>query len=172
MNIRLEPLTVEHANNLFIFETENRVFFETMVPSRGNDYYRYDGFLKALNDLVEEQKRGEGNYFLIMGEGESILGRINLFNIRKEPNFSADLGYRVGKKFLGKKVASKSLEQLLKKVTGEHKVVEIRAKTTSHNIGSQKLLEKHHFIIQAVKVNEAILNDQVYDFLEYYWSNL
>ncbi|MFC0560470.1 GNAT family N-acetyltransferase [Halalkalibacter alkalisediminis] len=171
MNIKLEPLSVECTKKLFIFEKENRTFFETMVPSRGEDYYQYDRFLQSLNELLVEQERGEGNYFLIVNEVGVIVGRINLFNVRKHPSFSADLGYRVGKKYLRRGIASISLELLLGKVIVEHKKAEIRAKTTSHNIGSQKILEKHQFVRRVVKEKGVELNGHLFDFLEYYWKN-
>lgn len=39
MNIVIEKLKVTDIESLYEFEIENRIFFEEMVPSRGDDYY-------------------------------------------------------------------------------------------------------------------------------------
>jgi [ribosomal protein S5]-alanine N-acetyltransferase len=54
MEIYLDILSAEDAESLFRFETENRTFFERMVPSRGDAYYQYDHFLAILEDLLKE----------------------------------------------------------------------------------------------------------------------
>jgi [ribosomal protein S5]-alanine N-acetyltransferase len=55
MNIKLELLQKKDSELLFQFETENRAFFETMVPSRGENYYPYDQFLRIMEELLSEQ---------------------------------------------------------------------------------------------------------------------
>lgn len=64
MNIRLEPLKREDARPLYVFEAENREFFETAVPSRGDDYYLDDVFLERLGNLLEEQAAGISRFYL------------------------------------------------------------------------------------------------------------
>lgn len=71
MDIRLEPLRHEGAGPLYAFETENREFFETAVPGRGNAYYRCEVFLVQLGDLLEEQAAGGSCFFLIKSEDSS-----------------------------------------------------------------------------------------------------
>lgn len=55
MKIKLGILQKKDAEPLFQFETENRAFFETMVPSRGENYYKYDQFLRIMEELLSEQ---------------------------------------------------------------------------------------------------------------------
>lgn len=94
-------------------------------------------FLKCFNDLLTVPERGEGNQLLIINEYETIVGRTNLFTIKKQPIYSAELGYRVGEVFLRKGIASKSLDQLIAKVKAENEKIELRAKTTCHNWTSE-----------------------------------
>ncbi len=58
MKILIEKLSEADFERLFTFEAENRSYFETMVPSRGDDYYVYDHFKWKNEALLEEQDRG------------------------------------------------------------------------------------------------------------------
>jgi ribosomal-protein-alanine N-acetyltransferase len=172
MNIKLEPLLLDRALELFKFEMENRDFFETLVMSRGDDYYSFDYFKESLQDLLKEQELGIGQYFLIVNEEGTIVGRINLFNIEQQPTYSADLGYRVGRDFLRKGIATKSVKLLINKLESVYKEIEIRAKTTTHNVGSQKILERSGFMMIEGQREKVIVNDFEFNFLEYYWNNI
>ncbi|GAE26422.1 hypothetical protein JCM9140_2479 [Halalkalibacter wakoensis JCM 9140] len=171
MEIKLESLTIEHAKPLWQFERENRSFFETMVPSRGDDYYIYNKFIQFLQELLKEQERGEGQYYLIVNSQNTILGRINLFNVLENPSFSAEIGYRIGEPYLFKGIASRSIEMVMKHLNKKYKKMEVIAKTTSHNYGSQKILEKNGFRLTEIEKDGATLNLELYDFLYYTWSN-
>ncbi|GAE36884.1 GNAT family N-acetyltransferase [Halalkalibacter akibai] len=172
MTINLQPLLFKHAKPLFVFEKENREFFEQLVPSRGESYYHYDFFLTCLRDLLKEQKLGEGQYYLITNEKGAIVGRINLFNIERVPFFKAELGYRIGKDYVRKGFATAGVRLLMEKVQREHGKFVIIAKTTNQNVGSQRILEKGGFVPRSKKVNELETLESKHDFLEYYWSNI
>jgi [ribosomal protein S5]-alanine N-acetyltransferase len=161
MNIHIEKVQKKDAEKLFQFEKENRAFFETMVPSRGDEYYIYDQFLTVLEELLKEQSENTSFFYLIKDEWAHIVGRINLVDIHIE-NRSASIGYRIGKAFLKKGIASKALELMLKE-TEKLNVKEIHAKTTYNNIGSRKVLENNGFV-RFFSENEA---DS--DFVHYIW---
>ena len=167
MDIRLEPLRQEDAGRLYAFEAENRAFFETAVPGRGDDYYRYEVFLGRLGDLLEEQAAGASRFFLIKDEGNRILGRMNLTGIDAE-NGTAELGYRIGKAHGGKGVATLALLELLQ-LAGGFGVRRILAKTTTANIGSSKVLEKNGFVHTGTDDREFVMNNQTMRFTHYEW---
>ncbi|WP_179295631.1 GNAT family N-acetyltransferase [Bacillus sp. FJAT-45350] len=144
MSIRLEKLTEQDGQSLFAFEKQNRSFFETMVPSRGDEYYIYENFERGLKALVEEQLEGTSLFYLIKDESNLILGRMNVVDIEKEDQ-SGSIGYRIGEAFLKKGIASKALAILLHEAK-EHKIKQLYAKTTIENVGSQKVLEKNGFL--------------------------
>lgn len=58
MNIVIEKLKDTDLESLYEFEIENRTFFEEMVPSRGNDYYKPEGFKVRNESLLDEQAKG------------------------------------------------------------------------------------------------------------------
>ncbi|MDT8862692.1 GNAT family N-acetyltransferase [Alkalihalobacillus sp. MEB130] len=171
MDIKLEVLTMDHAEGLLQFEVENREFFEKLVPGRGESYYDRNTFLTFLDELLVEHKKGEGMYYLILTLDGTILGRINLFNVTETPIFSAEIGYRIGEMFLRKGIASKSVNHLKDLLELTYEKIELRAKTTSHNKGSQRILEKNGFVLEAIDVGGASLNGEVHDFLSYTWKN-
>lgn len=83
MNISIERLKMEDIEELYLFESKNRTYFEQTVPSRGEGYYHHEIFMRKNIALLEEQAREE-SYFFLIKEGKSIIGRINLIDIDKQ----------------------------------------------------------------------------------------
>lgn len=79
--ISLLKLSELDAKDLYMFECENRLFFEKMVPGRGEQYFKYDNFLHILHQLLEEQEKGISYYHLLKNESGTIVGRMNLVDI-------------------------------------------------------------------------------------------
>lgn len=147
MKIKLEILQKKDAEPLFQFETENRAFFETMVPSRGENYYKYDQFLRIMEELLSEQVDRKSFFYLIKDDETSkIVGRINLVDVDWD-NKAVEIGYRIGEPYLKMGLATKALRLILKE-TKKMDIRTIYAKTTHNNIGSQKVLENNGFIRQ------------------------
>lgn len=82
MNIFIEKLHVADEENLFNFEFENRTFFEEMVPTRGDEFYNPENFKKIHETLLEEQVNEDSYFYLIKDSERSIVGRINLVDMR------------------------------------------------------------------------------------------
>ncbi|MFE8702149.1 GNAT family N-acetyltransferase [Cytobacillus sp. FJAT-54145] len=169
MNIRIEALKKGDEDQLFAFECENREFFESMVPGRGEEYYEFTHFSKVLDALLKEQQEGTDYYYLIKNDINQIVGRMNLVNINSE-ELSAQVGYRIGEKFLGQGIASKALNLLINEGT-QKKVHTFHAKTTSNNIPSQKVLEKNKFVLSQIEKDAISLNGEKADFFHYHLKN-
>lgn len=165
MNIFIEKLQVTDAEDLLNFDFENRTFFEEMVPTRGDEYYNPEIFIKRHETLVEEQVRGSSYFYLIKNKDGSILGRINLVDIDESDKIGY-LGYRVGQAHTGKGIANKALKILVETVTNE-KVKQIKAKTTTNNIASQRILEKNGFRRIDTNSEEFEMNGQRISFVYY-----
>lgn len=167
MDIFIEKLDGTDAEDLYKFELENRSFFEKMVPSRGDDYYQPDIFKIRHESLLEEQANGRSYFYLIKDEHGSILGRINLVDI-DESHEVGHLGYRVGELHTGKGIAKEALKLFLKL---EQNVKQVKAKTTTNNIASQKVLEKNGFERTETDDEEFKMNGQKLKFIYYIWTN-
>lgn len=165
MEVFIEKLHVTDAEDLFNFEVENRTFFEETVPTRGDEYYNPETFKKRLEALLEVQAIGGSCFYLIKDKDSSILGRINLVDI-DEYDKIGHLGYRVGQAHTGKGIASKALKILVETVTDED-VKQIKAKTTTNNIASQRVLEKNGFERIGISSEEFEMNGQRLSFVYY-----
>lgn len=168
MEIKLEKLQQADAIKLYEFEFENRDYFETTVPSRGDDYYNIESFKFRLESLIDEQSKGQSNFYLIKNENGLILGRINLVDIDKSLRLG-HIGYRVGKAYSGKGIANKALKLLLRTINRVD-IKQILAKTTTNNIASQKVLEKNGFKLIETRDEEFEKNGQRVKFVYYRWT--
>ncbi|MGY0693708.1 GNAT family N-acetyltransferase [Virgibacillus sp. FSP13] len=168
MDILIEKLQNADAEKLYTFELENRSFFEKMVPTRGDDYYIPEIFKKRHETILEEQAHGCSYFYLIKDKNDSIIGRMNLVDIDKSEKIG-HLGYRVGQVHTRKGIASKALK-LLEAATDQG-IIKIKAKTTTNNIPSQKVLEKNGFEHIEHGDEEFEMNGEKLKFVYYLWND-
>lgn len=170
MEIKIEKLTHKDAVALYEFEIENRTFFEEMVPTRGDDYYKPEIFKSRHENLLEEQANEISSFYLIKDEQGSIVGRINLVDIDASSRIG-HLGYRVGLRHTGKGVAKVALKLLLEKALDQN-IKQIKAKTTTTNIASQKVLENNGFERTETDDEEKVeMNGQWLKLVNYTWND-
>ena len=166
MEISINLIQEVDAEALLKFESENRRFFEKMVPSRGDDYYTVKTFKIRHQELLKEQENGLSNFYLIKNDVGEIVGRVNLVDIDKI-NSVADIGFRVGAAYVGKGIGNKALNLLLKT---DFIVNQLRGKTTTVNHASQKVLEKNEFKQVEISEEEFEMNGQMMRFVHYLWE--
>ncbi|WP_033543623.1 GNAT family N-acetyltransferase [Planococcus sp. CAU13] len=166
MEITLDLLQDEEAEDLFRFEIENRAFFEQWVPSRGDSYYTRETFLKRHRELLAEQASGVCRFYLIKDPEGNIAGRINLVDIDAASG-TAEIGFRMGEAYGGKGIGSRALSLLL---STDSTVDKIYAKTTTVNKSSQKVLERNEFIHMGISDDEFEMNGEKMKFVNYEWD--
>lgn len=169
MDISIVKLKAIDAKKLFDFELENRAFFEKMVPTRGDDYYRLESFQERHEALLEEHAKGLSLFYLIKDQSDSIIGRMNLVDI-DELQGVGHIGYRIGQAYTGKGIAVKALNLFLHHIS-KMNISKINAQTTTTNIASQKVLEKNGFVHVKSSDEEFEMNGQKLKFTYYSWSN-
>lgn len=165
MDITLELLKYEDAEDLFHFETGNRSFFEKMVPGRGDSYYTWEIFQERHRELLAEQASGLCCFYLVKDFEGNIAGRINLVDIAAAAG-TAEIGFRMGENFGGKGLGSRALSLLL---STDSAVDKIHAKTTTVNKSSQRVLEKNGFIHMGISDEEFEMNGEKMKFVHYLW---
>lgn len=169
MELYLEKLGIEDARALFAFELDNKSYFEKFVPPRGKEYDHFETFRHHLESLLTEQSQGRCYFYLIKDKHDSILGRMNVVDIEESQGIG-HLGYRVGKLYAGKGIASEALTQLLDNILEEGVIKQLNGKTTITNIASQRVLDKNGFV-QLGRSDESIeLNGQNLKFVHYRWE--
>jgi len=163
LEISIICLQERDAEELFEFEKNNRLFFEQMVPGRGEDYYNFETFKIRHRELLTEQQENKSKFYLIRDNSGSIVGRINIVDI-DTTNDIAEVGYRVGQEYGGKGIAARALKLLLET---EIRVKKIKAKTTTNNIASQRVLEKNGFKQLSISDNKFEMNGKKLQFIDY-----
>ncbi|WP_263706508.1 GNAT family N-acetyltransferase [Shouchella tritolerans] len=166
MGLSISRLQESDAEELFKFETDNRAFFEQMVPSRGEAYYQFETFKVRHRDLLTEQDDTGSRFYLIRDDRKNIIGRINFVAI-DEPNRVAEVGFRVGENNVGKGVASNALKQLLETEKGFQT---IKGKTTNNNIASQKTMENNGFKKVGTSDEVFEFNGETVMFVHFIWE--
>ena len=94
-SIQLIPSTLDVADELLRFETDNRAFFEARINSRPPGYYSPEGVREAIRQAITEAAEDKGYQFLIRTSAGELVGRVNLTAVRRKHFHSADLGYRI-----------------------------------------------------------------------------
>lgn len=147
MNINLELVSENNANDIYNFEIENRTYFEETLPSRGDEYYKTEVFQNIIKEIIEEQNREECYIYIIRNELGKMIGRVNFFSIRTDIIKIVELGYRIAKNENGNGYATEAVRIALIKGFRDYKFEKVEAGTSPENIGSQKVLIKNGFIL-------------------------
>ncbi len=166
MEITLHLLQQQDEAGLFQFESENREFFERLVPSRGDDFYVFENFVSRHRELLKEQEEGFANFYLIKNDAGDILGRINLVDIDKNHQ-TAEIGFRIGANYGGQGIGNRALNLLLNTDLGLKK---INGKTTTVNQASQIILTKNGFKQVGMGEETFEMNGQDMSFVYYVWE--
>ena len=148
---------------LLKFELVNRDFFENTCLSRGDSYYEIDNFKSILEELIEEQEKRLVYMYLIYNDGNEIIGRVNLVDVKIGSFNKAELGYRIGEVHQGKGYATKAIELILEEAVNKYKFHRIEAGTSVNNIGSQIVLIKNGFQFVGKQEKYILLNGKWHD---------
>lgn len=144
-DLTIEIVSQANANEILEFEKENRDYFETFVPSRGDEYYEKDNFHKIINSIIEEQLQDLCYMYIIRNKEGEMVGRVNIVDITREECRKAELGYRIGRKHCGKGYATAAVKLAVTEAFGRHRIEQLEAGTSPTNIGSQIVLLKNGF---------------------------
>ena len=137
----LERLGPGHAPSVLAFELANRAYFAASISDRGDDYF--EQFAARHRALLAEQEAGICAFYLLVGDGGSVLGRFNLYDIE---DGSADLGYRVAQQVSGRGVATAAVQELCRLAAERHGLRRLRAASAHDNAASRTVLTKNGFV--------------------------
>ena len=167
MEIILELLDLKNAKDIYDFEIINRIYFEKVLSSRGDDYYVPEKYDNIIRDIIEEQNRGECFMYVIRGKTGTVIGRINFTSVKTGKPKTAELGYRIGQADAGKGIATKAVQLALRFGKEEHGLEEVIAGTSAENIASQKVLEKNGFAFIGIAEKYMQINGKWVDSKKY-----
>jgi ribosomal-protein-alanine N-acetyltransferase len=163
--MQLELLDEKHLEMLFDFELDNRTYFETLIQSRGHDFYRRPVILAHIKDLMSDYREGEKLSCLVIKE-EAVVARANIKSI-DDNSSSAEVGYRVAENVTGQGVASFALGGLIELAKEQLELKSLTAWVLSNNPASARVLEKQGFVKRQTVQNYICFKGRHLDCYEY-----
>lgn len=138
-----ELLHDRHVELLLKFETDNRNWFESLIASRGSDFYSREAVMAHIEEYRSLYEKNELLPIVIVERGQ-IIARANLKNVCV-PLSSAEVGYRVAQSHSGSGVGTYCLSELIRVSKLKYGQLTLRAKVLENNPASRRILEKHGF---------------------------
>ncbi|KDM93532.1 hypothetical protein EA58_00145 [Photobacterium galatheae] len=154
--MKISPLRPEHTEALFVFEQENRDWFEQSVPARPQRYHELVTFRAVIDELLQAQAQGDCLLF-VLEENDCIVGRANLVDISAS---GAEIGYRIGQSYAGQGLATLAVKHLLQVAKQDFNLEKVVASTTMNNLASRRVLEKSGFGVTKEETDAVVLNNE------------
>lgn len=142
--LHIRPVAAADAAALLRFEIEHRAYFERWVQARDPAFYSADGVAAAIAAAEAAWATGHAYQYLVV-DGDRLVGRVNLTQVRRAHFHCADLGYRIGEHDGGRGVASRAVALCLEQAFGVHGLQRIEAVARPVNTGSIRVLERNGF---------------------------
>jgi ribosomal-protein-alanine N-acetyltransferase len=142
----LRPPEIDDFKAWVELRKSSRSFLEPWEPEWSEDEFARSAFrfrLHAYNKLSQEG-RGQALFIFNLPD-QTLLGAINISNVRRGVAQMATLGYWVGKPFAQKGYMSEALQLLMPHMFSEMGLHRIEAACLPHNLPSISLLKKTGF---------------------------
>lgn len=140
--MRLQRLTAGHQDAILAFETASREYFAASVPDRGDEFFADYPARHAA--LLAMQDAGTDHFHVLVTDEGTIAGRVNLVRVE---DGEAELGYRIGRDFAGRGLATDAVRQVRALAGAEYGLTRLRAVTTVDNHGSRAVLLRNGFTV-------------------------
>ncbi|MEU8236647.1 GNAT family protein [Actinoplanes missouriensis] len=134
----IRPVTPDDAGALAALLTANRAYLAPWDPIREDSFYTEAGQREIIS-------RAGNSHLYVIVEDDAIVGRVNLNNVVRGPFLSASLGYWVAESAAGRGVATRAVADLVDRAFTEHGLHRVEAGTLTHNVRSQRVLERNGF---------------------------
>ena len=157
--ISLELLSEENSLDVYLFEKENREYFERNLPPRPANYFESEVFKEITRELLREQENHDVYMHLIRDSQGVMVGRINLSVLGKDRK-TAELGYRIGENVSNLGYASEAVKLVLEKAFTTYGLHKIIAGTATDNLASQRVLLKNGFTFSRVIENDLQIHNE------------
>lgn len=163
--MKFQALSCEHLEQLFQFELENRIWFESLIASRGEDFYSRSNIKQHIFDCMASAKQGH-SYSGVLIANNAIVARGNLKNICAKKH-SGSVGYRVAKNCIGKGFASFCLSKLIKVASNDLALSKLNAQVLDNNPASAAVLIKRGFKAKSYQPNYFTVNGEKFGCTNY-----
>lgn len=162
---KIRLLAKSDAQALLSFEYKNKLWFESRIGPREDDFYSIEGVkMHILETLTHYHART--TLPLVLTQGENIVGRINLHNLDIKKR-RAHIGYRIDQDCLGQGLATKAVEHIVEYALEHFGIRHFIALAAVDNPASQKVLLNNQFSYARKHTAFARVKGKVLDCNEY-----
>jgi [ribosomal protein S5]-alanine N-acetyltransferase len=145
------------------FELENREYFRSWVPDRGDAYYHLEAVAASLRDARRWWDGGSDRLHVVRDRDDRVVARVNLTDVAECCGF---LGYRVAESHGGSGIATAAVTDLLASAS-RWGIRRVCAVTSTANIGSTRVLERSGFSLARTRRGGLELGDTTLDALDW-----
>jgi ribosomal-protein-alanine N-acetyltransferase len=138
-------MAVDDARALAELLRANREFLAPWEPTRAKEFFTTTGQREAINHALIEHVRGITVPNVILNDGR-VVGRVTLSNIVRGPFQSCNLGYWVDSRHNGRGFGTTAVREIVELAFGSLGLHRVEAASLRHNIGSQRVLDRHRFV--------------------------
>ena len=142
----IRPLELDDVPALADLCRAQRAFLAPWEPDRDDEYFTIDGQLSTVREALQRRDQGSAHPHVIVDDADRIVGRITIENIVRRAFRSCTVGYWVGEQVNGRGLASAALRQITRIAFDDLSLHRIEAGTLTHNVRSQRVLEKNGFV--------------------------
>ncbi|MEU7135650.1 GNAT family N-acetyltransferase [Streptomyces sp. NPDC046261] len=164
--ILLRPATPHDAAGLARAYRLNRAHLRPWEPRRGEAFFTTEGQAERLRDLAGLRRAGRAMPWVLMtGDGDEVVGVVNLSNIVQGPFRSTNLGYWIAAGHTGKGLATAAVTAVCRDADERLGLHRIEAGTVVSNSASQRVLAKCGFELIGTARNYLHIDGQWRDHL-------
>lgn len=149
------------AEALCELEVRNKHFFKEYSIQREEEFYTLASQQRLINTWEENAKNDIDYHFgIFLSTNDSLIGSVNLYQVRREPVFNAIVGYVLDQEQNGKGYMTEAVKQLVDFAFNTIHLHRLEAGVMPHNIGSIRVLEKAGFQKEGIARSNVKINGE------------
>lgn len=138
-------LNITDAEPLSALYVENRQFLAPWQPLRPDAYFTEGGQREAIEATLAQESGGSAVPLAIIDPDSAVVGTITLSSIIRGAFQSCSVGYWLAERAQGRGLATAALREAAHVAFTDLRLHRIQAETLSHNIRSQRVLDRLDF---------------------------
>jgi [ribosomal protein S5]-alanine N-acetyltransferase len=159
--ITLRPPRLEDFEAWAEVRSRSRAFLQPWEPAWPEDDLTLAAFRRRIRRYTGEIEKDEAYPFLIAANADNtVLGGLNLTNIRRGAASMASLGYWMGQPHAGKGIMTAAVRAIIPFAAGRLRLRRIEASCVPENQASLRLLEKAQFLREGYAPDYLCINGQ------------
>ncbi|WP_120005992.1 GNAT family N-acetyltransferase [Nesterenkonia muleiensis] len=123
----------------------NREYLAPWEPERTEAYFTDDAQRELIQETLKEHAAQRSTPFVILDNGDTVIGRLTLSGITHGAFQSAAMGYWLSQDCRGRGFATEAVAEAVRFAFDDLGLHRVQAETLPHNAASQRVLEKNGF---------------------------